>query len=57
MKSLLLFQKPLEPFHALSDLLGVVQAEEGVLWRQLWKLYPAKDTQTVKKTGTKAGDL
>lgn len=36
MRSGLLFQKLLEPFHPLSDLLGVVQAEEGILWRQLW---------------------
>ena len=35
-RSFLLFQKLLEPFHPLSDLLGVVQTEEEVLWGQLW---------------------
>ncbi len=52
MRSFLLFQKLLEPFHPLSDLLGVVQAEEGVLWGQLWELHPAKDKYKLKITGT-----
>lgn len=45
----LLFQKCLKAFHALSDLLRVVQAEEGVLWGQLWQMYPEKDTRSLFK--------
>lgn len=45
----LLFQKWLKAFHALSDLLCVVQAEEGVLWGQLWQLFPEKDTRSLFK--------
>lgn len=52
MRSFLLFQKLLEPFHPLSDLLGIVQAEERVLWGQLWELYPAKDKYKLQMTGT-----
>lgn len=40
----LLFQELLESFHPLSDLSCVVQAEEGVLWGQLWQLYPMTNT-------------
>lgn len=48
----LLLQKRLEAFHALADLLSVVQAEEGVLRGQLGQLHPAQDENEQHKTTT-----
>lgn len=47
LSSILLFQKILQPLHSFSYLSGIVQAEERVFWRQLWKTYPVEHNYTL----------